>query len=93
LVAHLKISATATGSWVATSWVGLGCSLFAVGATGLSNTIFGKAVGYVYTIKYQKHGLPHAHLIIFLDQSSRLSSPQAIDRYISTEFPDEETQP
>jgi hypothetical protein len=37
-VARVKISATATGSWVATSWVGLGCSLFAVGATGLSNT-------------------------------------------------------
>jgi hypothetical protein len=55
--------------------------------------VFRNTVGYVYTIEYQKHGLPHAHLIVFLDRLSCLLSPQAVDRYISTEFPDEETQP
>jgi hypothetical protein len=33
----------------------------------MKNIIFGKAITYIYTIKYQKHGLPHVHLIVFLD--------------------------
>jgi hypothetical protein len=55
--------------------------------------IFGEAVGYVYTIEYQKCGLPHSHLILFLNRSSRLSTPEAVDKYISTEIPDESTHP
>lgn len=38
----------------------------------MKKNIFGKAVSYVYMIKYQKCGLPHMHLLLILDQSSRL---------------------
>ena len=31
-----------------------------------SENIFGQFCGNVYTIKYQKRGLPHMHLLIFL---------------------------
>jgi Helitron helicase-like domain at N-terminus len=55
--------------------------------------IFGKAVGYVYTVEYQKRGLPHVHLIVFLHRSCRLSSPDVVDDFISTEFPDKNLQP
>jgi len=55
--------------------------------------IFGRTVGYVYTIEYQKRGLPHVHLILFLHHSARLTTPEAVNNCISTEFPDADTQP
>jgi hypothetical protein len=59
----------------------------------MQRRIFGKAVGYIYTVEYQKRGLPHIHLIVFLDRSLRLSTPEAIDELISTEIPNEITHP
>jgi hypothetical protein len=59
----------------------------------MKQNIFSEAVGHVYTIKYQKHGLPHIHLIVFLHSNACLSSPEQVDSFISTEFPDEVTQP
>ena len=36
----------------------------------MEHGVFGKALAYVFTIEFQKHGLPHMHCIIFLDQDS-----------------------
>ncbi len=55
----------------------------------MEHHVFSHTLGHVYTIEYQKRGLPHIHLILFLHPSARLSTPQAIDSFISTEFPDE----
>lgn len=59
----------------------------------MKRRIFGHALGYVYTIEYQKRGLPHAHLIVFLHADSRLSTPERVDAFISTEFPDVDKNP
>lgn len=59
----------------------------------MKNHIFGKAIAYVYTVEYQKRGLPHIHLIVFLDQSCRLTTPQRIDSLISSELPDPVHEP
>ena len=59
----------------------------------MNKHIFGEGVAYVYTVEYQKRGLPHIHLIVFLEPGARLSSPDRIDQFISTEFPDEKEQP
>jgi len=38
--------------------------------------IFGKAVAYyVYTIEFQKRGLPHMHILIFLQPGDKISNP------------------
>ena len=55
--------------------------------------VFGEAVAHVYTLEYQKRGLPHIHLIVFLHPDARLSTPERVDALISTEFPDESEQP
>jgi hypothetical protein len=55
----------------------------------MQKKIFSHALGYVYTVKYQKRGLPHAHLIVFLHCSCRLSTPELVNSFISTELPDE----
>lgn len=55
--------------------------------------IFGRTVASVYTIEFQKRGLPHMHLLIFLDDAHSLRTPDDIDSCISAEWPDPETQP
>ena len=44
--------------------------------------IFGSAVAYVYTIKFQKCGLPHIHILIFLKEPYKLHTANAIDSCI-----------
>ena len=50
--------------------------------------IFGKAIAYVYMVEYQKRGLSHVHLIVFLDRSNRLLTAQRVDSFICSELPD-----
>jgi len=57
--------------------------------------IFGLCVADVYTIEYQKRGLPHMHLLVFLSPEFRnqLLEPAIIDRLISAELPTPDTDP
>ena len=47
----------------------------------------------VYTIEFQKRGLPHAHICLFFSKNSKLPNPEDIDRVISAELPDKEEDP
>ena len=53
----------------------------------------GQTVARVWTIEFQKRGLPHIHMIIFLHRDSKLHTPDNIDTLLSAEFPDEEEEP
>ncbi|PNY11659.1 ATP-dependent DNA helicase PIF1 [Trifolium pratense] len=54
---------------------------------------FGKVVAGVYTIEFQKLGLPRAHILLWLDQCNKLESPESINYVISVELPDEHMFP
>ena len=54
----------------------------------IEDRIFEKALAYVFTIVFQKYGLPHMHCIIFLNQESKLHTPEQINSLLSSEFPD-----
>ena len=50
--------------------------------------IFGRFLGYVWTIEYQKRGLPHMHLLLFLHSDDRFLTPERIDEIVCAELPD-----
>ncbi|XP_074282757.1 uncharacterized protein LOC141607301 [Silene latifolia] len=55
--------------------------------------IFGRARGVVYTIEFQKCGLPHAHIILFLHREDKFPTAADVDKIISAEIPDPTTDP
>ncbi|XP_016172700.1 uncharacterized protein LOC107615100 [Arachis ipaensis] len=52
------------------------------------NRIFGVSKAVIYTIEFQKCGLPHAHILLFLAAEYKYPSPEDIDKIISAEIPD-----
>lgn len=51
-----------------------------------SENIFGRFCGNVYTIEYQKRGLPHMHLLIFLHLADQFLKASQIDEVICAEI-------
>ncbi|OAV90340.1 hypothetical protein PTTG_28369 [Puccinia triticina 1-1 BBBD Race 1] len=49
---------------------------------------FGRVVAYVWTVEFQKRGLPHLHLMVTVDENDVPSLPEDIDNMISAELPD-----
>jgi len=47
----------------------------------------------IYTIEFQKHGLPHTHILVFLKSKYRCVKAEQIDKIISVEIPDKDVEP
>ena len=52
--------------------------------------VFGPWLGWVWTIEYQKRGLPHLHLKVFLKTDHQFLTTAHIDRFICAEIPTED---
>ena len=50
-------------------------------------------VATVRTIEFQKHGLPHMHLLTYLDQPYKFRNPEDVDTLVSAQIPDPATHP
>lgn len=59
----------------------------------LKKAIFGKVEALIYTIEFQKRGLPHAHILLTLETQDRINGSIDIDKIISAEIPDIHTNP
>ena len=54
--------------------------------------MFGEIIAYVFTIEFQKRGLPDTHLVVTLNPNNKIMSPQMIDKYNSAEIPNDDKE-
>ena len=47
----------------------------------------------MHTIEFEKRGLPHMHLLLFLHPNNKYPSSDDIDQIISAEIPSHENDP
>ena len=59
----------------------------------LKNNVLGKVIAYSYVIEFQKRGLPHVHMVLWLDPSDAPRKPEDVDRFTCAEIPDPVTSP
>jgi len=55
--------------------------------------IFGTVLAIIYTIEFQKRGLPHAHMLITLSNEDTLRDAETIDLAVWAEIPDQNQYP
>ncbi|XP_074326855.1 uncharacterized protein LOC141664801 [Apium graveolens] len=58
-----------------------------------SKNCFGRCIGVVHVIEFQKRGLPHAHMLIWLHPNDRPKITEQIDKMVSAEIPDPSIDP
>ncbi|GJU84109.1 DNA helicase, partial [Tanacetum coccineum] len=54
---------------------------------------FGKVVVVLYTVEFQKRGLPHCHTLLWIDESVRVRRDENIEIYVSAELPSQHIDP
>lgn len=47
----------------------------------------------MYVVEFQKHGLPHVHMLIWLDSESKRKLTKDVDKFVTAEIPDPLTDP
>ncbi|KAM3016834.1 hypothetical protein FF2_000799 [Malus domestica] len=55
--------------------------------------VLGKTIAHVHVIEFQKWGLPHCHMLIILEESNKLNTPDDYDRIVKVEIPYREEEP
>ncbi|KAK1362492.1 hypothetical protein POM88_046966 [Heracleum sosnowskyi] len=52
------------------------------------NSYFGVCIGVMYVVEFQKRGLPHVYMLIWLDSTSKKNLMGNVDQFVSAEIPD-----
>lgn len=55
--------------------------------------LFGKTIARIHVIEFQKRGLPHAHILIWVENEHQPRDCDDIDAVIRAEIPDPQTEP
>ena len=58
----------------------------------LKGGCFGALEAWLYSIEFQKRGLPHAHILLWLTKDSAIH-PHFIDSVVSAELPHRDVDP
>ncbi|CAH1418399.1 unnamed protein product [Lactuca virosa] len=57
------------------------------------NSLLGSVEAVVYTVEFQKRGLPHAHICLFMHSDYKLPTVEHIDRVIYAGIPNKDDDP
>lgn len=55
--------------------------------------ILGATEAHVCMVEFQKRGLPHAHILLFMKQQDKVTTAETVDNIIWAEIPNQETHP
>ena len=55
--------------------------------------VFGNKVAHVFTIEFQKRGLPHMHVLLFLQGPDKIKTCAQVDKAVCVEFPSPDDDP
>ena len=47
----------------------------------------------MHVIEFQKRGLPHVHMLVWLNDSDKPKTAESIDKMVSAEIPDKDKDP
>ena len=59
----------------------------------LKRKVLGRVMAHSYVIEFQKRGLPHVHMVLWLHEQDAPKKPEDVDRFVTAEIPDKETSP
>ncbi|KAK1395279.1 hypothetical protein POM88_014335 [Heracleum sosnowskyi] len=54
---------------------------------------FGRCIGVMHIIEFQKRGLPHVYMLVWLHPNDRPKRVEHVDQIVSAEIPDKEIDP
>ncbi|GMR38834.1 hypothetical protein PMAYCL1PPCAC_09029, partial [Pristionchus mayeri] len=54
----------------------------------MNKEVFGKVAGFVYSIEFQKRGMPHLHLLIILKAGNKMDRVDQIDKHVWARIPE-----
>ena len=54
--------------------------------------VLGTVTGYIYAMEWQKRGLPHAHILVFLRPEDSVFAASDVDKVVCAEIPNAESQ-
>jgi len=54
----------------------------------IKDSVLGNVIAKIWVIEFQKRGLPHAHILLILDETSKLRTVEDYDSMVSAEIPD-----
>ena len=52
-----------------------------------------RCIAYTYVIEFQKRGLPHAHILIWIHNDDKVRNGDDVDKHVSAEIPDKNLYP
>jgi hypothetical protein len=54
----------------------------------IQDSVLGNVIAKIWVIEFQKRGLPQAHILLILDEVSKLRTAEDYDSMVSVEIPD-----